>query len=95
MILTKPIGLTVFLDPETGLILKDKNDKPLVRDRITGKVCAFDTKGIQPNLNATYRMRGVTSTTVFHDIITKYLSSEYEPEIVEKICGISAKKFVH
>ena len=37
-------------------------------------------------------MRGATSTTVFHDIITKYLSSEYEPEIVEKICGISAKK---
>ncbi|NCX28871.1 MAG: formate dehydrogenase, partial [Rhodobacterales bacterium] len=82
----------VFLDPENGLILKDKNDKPLVKDRITGKVCAFDTKGIQPDLNATYRVRGATSTTVFHKIITKYLSSEYEPEKVEKICGISAKK---
>ena len=90
--LAKYTNAPVFLDPETGLILKDENDKPLVKDRITGKVCAFDTKGIQPNLNATYRMRGVTSTTVFHDIITKYLSSEYEPEKVAKICGISAKK---
>ena len=90
--LAKYTNAPVFLDPETGLILKDKNDKPLVKDRITGKVCAFDTKGIQPDLNATYRVRGATSTTVFHDIITKYLSSEYEPEIVEKICGISAKK---
>ena len=90
--LAKYTNAPVFLEPETGLILKDKNDKPLVKDRITGKVCAFDTKGIQPDLNATYRVRGATSTTVFHDIITKYLSSEYEPEIVEKICGISAKK---
>ena len=90
--LAKYTNAPVFLDPETGLILKDENDKPLVKDRITGKVCAFDTKGIQPNLNATYRMRGVTCTTVFHDIITKYLSSEYEPEKVAKICGISAKK---
>ena len=55
-------------------------------------MCAFDTKGIQPDLNATYRVRGATSTTVFHKIITNYLSSEYEPEKVEKICGISAKK---
>ena len=90
--LAKYTNAPIFLDPENGLILKDKNDKPLVKDRITGKVCAFDTKGIQPDLNATYRVRGATSTTVFHKIITKYLSSEYEPEKVEKICGISAKK---
>ena len=90
--LAKYTNAPVFLDPENGLILKDKNDKPLVKDRITGKVCAFDTKGIQPDLNATYRVRGATSTTVFHKIITKYLSSEYEPVKVEKICGISAKK---
>ena len=90
--LAKYTNAPVFIDPENGLILKDKNDKPLVKDRITGKVCAFDTKGIQPDLNATYRVRGATSTTVFHKIITKYLSSEYEPEKVEKICGISAKK---
>ena len=90
--LAKYTNAPVFLDPENGLILKDKDDKPLVKDRITGKVCAFDTKGIQPDLNATYRVRGATSTTVFHKIITKYLSSEYEPEKVEKICGISAKK---
>ena len=90
--LAKYTNAPVFLDPENGLILKDKNDKPLVKDRITGKVCAFDTKGIQPDLNATYRVRGATSTTVFHKIITNYLSSEYAPEKVEKICGISAKK---
>ena len=90
--LAKYTNAPVFLDPESGLFLKDENDKPLVKDRISGKVCAFDTKGIYPDLNATYRVRGATSTTVFHDIIKKYISSEYDPETVAVVCGISAQK---
>ena len=90
--LAKYTNSPVFLDPESGLFLKDENDKPLVKDRISGKVCAFDTKGIYPDLNATYRVRGATSTTVFHDIIKKYISSEYDPETVADVCGISAQK---
>ena len=90
--LAKYTNAPVFLDPESGLFLKDENDKPLVKDRISGKVCAFDTKGIYPELNATYRVRGATSTTVFHDIIKKYISSEYDPETVADVCGISAQK---
>jgi len=90
--LAKYTNSPVFLDPESGLFLKDENDKPLVKDRISGKVCAFDTKGIYPDLNATYRLRGATSTTVFHDIIKKYISSEYDPETVADVCGISAQK---
>ena len=90
--LAKYTNAPVFLDPESGLFLKDENDKPLVKDRISGKVCAFDTKGIYPDLNATYRVRGATSTTVFHDIINKYISSEYDPETVADVCGISAQK---
>ena len=90
--LAKYTNAPVFLDPESGLFLKDENDKPLVKDRISGKVCAFDTKGIYPDLNATYRVRGATSTTVFHDIIKKYISSEYDPETVADVCGISAQK---
>ena len=90
--LAKYTNAPVFLDPESGLFLKDENDKPLVKDRISGKVCAFDTKGIYPDLNATYRVRGATSPTVFHDIIKKYISSEYDPETVADVCGISAQK---
>ena len=90
--LAKYTNAPVFLDPESGLFLKDENDKPLIKDRISGKVCAFDTKGVYPDLNATYRVRGATSTTVFHDIIKKYISSEYEPETVADVCGISAQK---
>lgn len=90
--LAKYTNAPVFLDPESGLFLKDENDKPLVKDRISGKVCAFDTKGVYPDLNATYRVRGATSTTVFHDIIKKYISSEYDPETVAGVCGISAQK---
>ena len=90
--LAKYTNAPVFLDPESGLFLKDENDKPLVKDRISGKVCAFDTKGIYPDLNATYRVLGATSTTVFHDIIKKYISSEYDPETVADVCGISAQK---
>ena len=90
--LAKYTNAPVFIDPGTGLILRDKNEKPLVKDRITGKVCAFDTKGIYPDLNATYRVRGATSKTVFHEIIKKYISSEYDPEKVASVCGISAQK---
>ena len=90
--LAKYTNAPVFIDPGTGLILRDKNEKPLVKDRITGKVCAFDTKGIYPDLNATYRVQGATSTTVFHEIIKKYISSEYDPEKVASVCGISAQK---
>jgi anaerobic selenocysteine-containing dehydrogenase len=90
--LAKYTNAPVFLDPKSGLILKDENDKPLVKDRISGKICAFDTKGIHPDLNATYRVRGATSTTVFHDIVKKYISSEYDPEQVANVCGISAQK---
>ena len=90
--LAKYTNAPVFLDPESGLFLKDENDKPLVKDRISGKICAFDTKGIHPDLNATYRVRGATSTTVFHDIIKKYISPEYDPETVADVCGIPAQK---
>ena len=90
--LAKYTNAPVFLDPESGLFLKDENDKPLVKDRISGKICAFDTKGIHPDLNATYRVRGATSTTVFHDIIKKYISPEYDPETVSDVCGIPAQK---
>ena len=90
--LAKYTNAPVFLDPQSGLILKDENDKALVKDRISGKICAFDTKGIHPDLNATYRVRGATSTTVFHDIVKKYISSEYDPEQVANVCGISAQK---
>ena len=90
--LAKYTNAPVFLDPQSGLILKDENDKPLVKDRVSGKICAFDTKGIHPDLNATYRVRGATSTTVFHDIVKKYISSEYDPEQVANVCGISAQK---
>ena len=90
--LAKYTNAPVFIDPESGLILRDKNDKPLVKDRITGKICAFDTKGIYPDLNATYQARDVTSNTVFHAIIKKYISPEYDPEKVANVCGISAPK---
>ena len=90
--LAKYTNAPVFLDPESGLFLKDENDKPLVKDRISGKICAFDTKGIHHDLNATYRVRGATSTTVFHDIIKKYISPEYDPETVADVCGIPAQK---
>ena len=90
--LAKYTNAPVFLDPESGLFLKDENDKPLVKDRISGKICAFDTKGIHPDLNATYRVRGANNTTVFHDIIKKYISPEYDPETVADVCGIPAQK---
>ncbi|ERL97917.1 anaerobic dehydrogenase, typically selenocysteine-containing [Rhodobacteraceae bacterium HIMB11] len=78
----------VLLDPETGLFLRDDNGKPLIVDRTSGDVVAFDHQGAEPDLRGSHN----GATSVFTKMIEHFLSSENAPEAVADLCGISAKR---
>ncbi|SLN15328.1 Tetrathionate reductase subunit A precursor [Falsiruegeria litorea R37] len=75
-----------------GLFLRDEDGKPLVIDRNTGELTAFDKPGVRPDLSATYEKDGVTHRPVFHGMVERYLSDEYAPEAVAERCGIPAER---
>ena len=75
-----------LVDNETGLLLKDADNKELVIDKKSGKLVAFDTKNIQPSLTANHK----GYQTVFYHMIEKYLSDEFSPEAVSERTGIKA-----
>ncbi|NOD68692.1 molybdopterin oxidoreductase family protein [Ruegeria sp. HKCCD7303] len=75
-----------------GLFLRDEDGKPLVIDRVTGELTAFDKPGVRPDLSATYEKDGVTHRPVFHLMAERYLSDEYAPENVADQCGIPAQR---
>jgi anaerobic selenocysteine-containing dehydrogenase len=77
---------------EHGLILKDVNGKAQVIDKRTGKLEAFDTPGVQPDLSGTHRHAGVTHRPVLHHMAEKYLTDDYAPETVAEKVGISASR---
>lgn len=78
--------------PEHGLFLKDEDGKPLVMDRNTGKLTAFDKPGVRPDLAGSHRSAGITHVPVFHLMAERYLSDEYAPESVADRCGVPARK---
>jgi anaerobic selenocysteine-containing dehydrogenase len=78
--------------PEQGLFLKDDNGKPLVMDRVTGKLTAFDEPGVKPDLAGTYRHAGITHKPVMHLLAERYLDPKYAPEAVAETCGVSATR---
>ena len=78
----------VLLDPETGLFLRDDNGKPLIVDRKSGDVVAFDHQGAEPDLRGSHN----GATSVFTKMIEHFLSPENAPEAVADLCGISAKR---
>ncbi|NQY59999.1 molybdopterin oxidoreductase family protein [Cognatishimia sp.] len=78
----------VLIDKDTGLFLRDDDGKPLVMDRITGKLTPFDQKDVQPSLSATHEGH----RTVMGLMAEKYLDPKYAPEAVAEATGVSAKK---
>ena len=75
--------------PEYGLFLRDKDNKPLVIDRNTGKKVAFDKKGIKPDLNGAIRKAGISHTTVFKKMAETYMAPEHDAANVAERCGVS------
>ena len=71
----------VLVDNDTGLLLKDKNNKELVIDQKSGKLVTYDTKYISPSLTASYNGH----QTVFYHMIDKYLSDEFSPDSVSEL----------
>ena len=71
-----------------GLFLRDKDNKPLVIDRNTGKKAAFDKKGIKPDLNGSIRKAGISHTTVFHKMAETYMAPENDAANVAERCGV-------
>jgi anaerobic selenocysteine-containing dehydrogenase len=78
--------------PEFGLLLRDDAGKQLVVCRETGKLTAFDTPGVRPDLSATHTMGDITHRPVFHHMAEKYLHDDYAPEAVADLCGIPAPR---
>jgi anaerobic selenocysteine-containing dehydrogenase len=78
--------------PEYGLFLRDDAGKPLVIDRVTGKLTAFDQQGVRPDLAASHRHAGITHRPVMHLLAERYLDPQYAPEAVAKRTGIAATK---
>ncbi|MEJ5219635.1 molybdopterin oxidoreductase family protein [Cognatishimia sp. D5M38] len=78
----------VLIDKDTGLFLRDDDGKPLVVDRVTGKLTPFDQKDVQPSLSATHEGH----RTVMALMAEKYLDPKYAPEAVAEATGVSAKK---
>ncbi|NIZ61013.1 formate dehydrogenase [Sedimentitalea sp. CY04] len=87
-----PVLVNATEGPEQGLFLRDDDDKPLVIDRNTGKLTAFDKPGVRPDLSAVHTVDGVTHRPVFHQMAERYLSEEYAPEAIADKCGIPAKR---
>ncbi len=78
--------------PEHGLFLRDDAGKPLVIDRVTGKLTPFDQPGVRPDLAASHRHAGVTHRPVMHLLAERYLDPQYAPETVADRTGIAATK---
>ncbi len=87
-----PVLIDASEGPTKGLFLRDADGKPLVVDRNTGELTAFDKPGVRPDLSATYETDGVTHRPVFHLMAERYLSDEYAPEKVAEQCGIPATR---
>jgi len=77
---------------QRGEFLRDKNGEPQVIDRNTGKLAPWNGKGVEPDLSATYRAKGVTHRPVFHHMAERYMSEEYAPENVAARTGLTAKR---
>ncbi|MGB1828460.1 MAG: molybdopterin oxidoreductase family protein [Paracoccaceae bacterium] len=80
----------VLIDAETGLLMRDKEGKLLVMDRLKGEPVPFDQSGVKPDLNGILQRDGKTHHTVFHAMVDRYLSTDYAPEAVSDRVGIPA-----
>ncbi|MBY8978215.1 molybdopterin oxidoreductase family protein [Rhodobacteraceae bacterium NNCM2] len=73
-----------------GLFIRDKDDKPLVWDMVTGMAQPFDMPGLKPALKGEFPSPdGGRAVPVFELLARKYLEPEYSPESVAETCGIS------
>ncbi|MGR3490738.1 MAG: molybdopterin oxidoreductase family protein [Shimia sp.] len=83
-----PVLVDMTDGPTKGLFARDDQGKPLVRDRRTGQLAAFDAKGVEPDLAA--QVDGYK--TVFQLMAEEYLKPEHAAENVADRVGIPAER---
>ena len=72
-----------------GLVLRDPDGKPLVRDATSGKTVPFDRPGAKPALASGSTAAG-RPRTAFELMAEQYLDDRYLPESAARQTGISA-----
>jgi anaerobic selenocysteine-containing dehydrogenase len=78
--------------PQSGLLLRDEEGRPLVIDRRTNRPAPWDGEGVEPDLSGVLRIKGVTHRPVLHHLATRYLAPEHAPETVADLCGVPAPR---
>jgi anaerobic selenocysteine-containing dehydrogenase len=74
-----------------GLFARDADGKNLVMDRNSGKLIAYDTKGVKPDLKGEAILAdGRKAVPVFELLAGKYLSDDYAPEKIAEEVGVPA-----
>ncbi|MEX2520315.1 MAG: molybdopterin oxidoreductase family protein [Paracoccaceae bacterium] len=76
---------------EFGLFIRDETGKPLVWDRVAGRVAPHDAPGVKPAMKGDFPdPAGGRATPVFELLARKYLETEYSPEAAAAACGVTA-----
>ena len=76
---------------ENGLFARGEDGKPLVRDRASGALTAFDAPGVRPALNGAATLPdGRTAKPAFELFADSLAGGGYDPEAVAERCGVSA-----
>ncbi len=83
---------TVEGSADNGLFLRDKDDKPQVLDRASGKPVAFDKPGVKADMANGYEVEGITYRPAFLLLAEKYMDGQYAPEMVAERTGITADR---
>ncbi|MGB0823907.1 MAG: molybdopterin-dependent oxidoreductase, partial [Alphaproteobacteria bacterium] len=77
--------------PDFGLFLRNDDDEPLVLDRRSGAVKAWNEAGVQPELGNTWTdAQGQAHKPVFMLLAERYLDPAYAPEAVAERTGVTA-----
>ena len=87
-------GYLVQSDPESadfGLFLRDDNGEPLVLDRRSGTLKAWNEAGVQPELGKPWTdAQGQAHKPVFMLLAERYLDPAYAPEAAAQRTGVTA-----
>ena len=75
-----------------GLFLRDAAGKPLIRDRNTGELVAWDSPDAAPDLAHGWRDGTTTHLPAFRHLADRYLDATYGPDTVAAHCGVSAER---
>ena len=76
-----------------GLFLRDKEGRPQIIDRLSGKIVSYDAKNVSPDMNGEIKLKnGGFAIPVFRILYDKYINDIYSPENISKKVGLSPNR---